>query len=55
MGRTKQTKKMAKQRFAQMKKMISLKDPRVVEKIDPQKVARQQKKKKAAQEARQVC
>lgn len=39
MGRVKQTKKMAKQRFAQIQKRISLKDPRIVAKIDPKKVS----------------
>ncbi|KAF6214532.1 hypothetical protein GE061_009275 [Apolygus lucorum] len=55
MARTKQTRKMVKQRFAQIQKRISLKDPRVLEKLDPKKKKlNDEKKKKALEEVRSV-
>ncbi|XP_014255928.1 rRNA-processing protein FCF1 homolog [Cimex lectularius] len=38
MGKSKQAHKLASQRFAHMKKMISLKDPRVLEKLGKKKI-----------------
>lgn len=57
MGSSKQARKFAKQRFAQMKKMISTKDPRVVAKQlekNPKLKAQLEKKKKKQEEANHV-
>ncbi|XP_066905343.1 rRNA-processing protein FCF1 homolog [Halyomorpha halys] len=57
MGNSKQTRKFAKQRFAQMKKMISDKDPRVVEKKlekNPKLKHQLEKKNKKNEETRNV-